>query len=76
MEDGDLVGPSLHPRYTKAAHGSFDLQALISIYFLFWLIEKQKSWYPNVDSTSSMEVLYSVFQIALDSGVITNGESA
>lgn len=76
VEDGDLVGPSLHPRYTKAAHGSFDLQALISIYFLFWLIEKQKSWYPNVDSTSSMEVLYSVFQIALDSGVITNGESA
>lgn len=76
VEDGDLVGPSLHPQYTKAAHGSFDLQTLISIYFLFWLIEKQKSWYPNIDSTSDMAVLYSAFQIALDSGVISNGETA
>ena len=75
VKDGDLVGPSLHPRYTKSAHGSFDLQALISIYFLFWLIEKQKSWYPNIDSTSNMAVLHSVFQTALNSGVISNGET-
>lgn len=75
-EDGELVGPSLHPRYTKAAHGSFDLQALVSIYFLFWLIEKQKTWYPNIDSTTNMAVLNSTFEIALDSGVISNGETA
>lgn len=76
VEDGDLVGPSLHPRYTKSAHGSFDLHALISIYFLFWLIEKQKSWFPNIDSTSNMRVLYTTFQIALESGVISDKEAA
>ena len=76
VEDGDLVGPSLHPRYTKSAHGSFDLQALVSIYFLFWLIEKQKSWFPNIDSTSNMAVLYTTFKLALDSGVILDGETA
>lgn len=76
VEDGELVGPSLHPRYTKSAHGSFDLQALVSIYFLFWLIEKQKSWFPSIDSTSNMEVLYTTLQIALDSGVISDGETA
>lgn len=76
VEDGDLVGPSLHPRYTKSAHGSFDLNALVSIYFLFWLIEKQKSWFPNIDSISNMKLLYTTLQIALDSGVISDGEPA
>lgn len=76
VEDGDLIGPSLHPRYTKSAHGSFDLHALVSIYFLFWLIDKQKSWFPNIDSTSNMKVLYTTFQIALDSGVISDKEAA
>ena len=76
VEDGDQVGPSLHPRYTKSAHGSFDLQALVSIYFLFWLIEKQKSWFPKIDSTSNMAVLYTTFQTALDSGVISDVETA
>jgi hypothetical protein len=72
VEDGDLVGPSLHPRYTKFAHGSFDLLALVSIYFLFWLIEKQKSWFPKIDSTSNMAVLNTTFQTALNSGVISD----
>jgi len=74
VEDGELVGPSLHPQYVKAAHGCFDLQALVTIYFLFWFIDKQESWYPEIDKTEYMAVLYSTFQMALDSGVIVNDE--
>ncbi len=76
VEDGELVGPSLHPQYVQAAHGCFDLQALVTVYFLFWFIDKQESWYPHIDKEESMAVLYSAFQIALDSGVIVNDEKA
>jgi len=76
VEDGELVGPSLHPQYVEAAHGCFDLQALVTIYFLFWFIDKQEAWYPEIDKNENMTLLYSTFQIALDSGVIVNDEKA
>lgn len=76
VEDGELVGPSLHPQYVEAAHGCFDLQAFVTIYFLFWFIDKQEAWYPEIDKTENMALLYSTFQIALDSGVIVNDEKA
>jgi len=74
LEDGELLGPSLHPQYVKAAHGCFDLQAFVTIYFLFWLIGKQESWYPEIDTKDDMAVLYSIFQTALETGVIVNND--
>jgi hypothetical protein len=38
--EGDLIGPSMIPVYTDAAHRCFDMQALVSFYFLFWFIGK------------------------------------
>jgi len=43
---------------------------------LFWLIEKQEIWYPDIDRSDGMKVLYSTLKIALDSGVIVNEEKA
>ena len=76
VEDDELVGPSLHPQYVQASHGCFDLQALVTIYFLFWLIEKQENWYPNIDKAENMAVLFSIFNIAMDTGVIVNDGKA
>lgn len=76
VEDGELVGPSLYPQYVEAAHGCFDLQAFVSIYFLFWIIGKQESWYPEIDTKDDMAVLNNILNMAIETGVIVNDDQA
>jgi len=74
IKSEDLVGVSLYPRYTKLSHGCFDLQMFISLHFLFWLFDKQKSWYPNINTKKYEDILYGSLKIALDIGVIIKSE--
>lgn len=74
INDGDLLGPSTIPVYTEFAHGCFDLQALVSIYFLFWFIGKQKELYDFFDGTEEEEILFFALKLALDAGVIRESE--
>lgn len=70
LEDGEYIGPSLQPIYTELAHGCFDLQVFVSIYFLVWFIGKQEILYPNLNLENDMSILLSAFKIALEQGVI------
>lgn len=71
VEPGDgLVGPSMFPLYSEHSHGCYDLQALISLYFLYWLVGKQKEFYPDYNSLPEEKLLLSVHRTALDAGMI------
>jgi len=73
--EGDLIGPSMIPIYTDAAHGCFDMQALVSFYFLFWFIGKQKEFYEAFDGKAEEKLLLSAFKAAIDADVIrVNGD--
>jgi hypothetical protein len=48
--EGNLIEPSMIPVYTDAAHRCFDMQALVSFYFLFWFIGKQRGFYEVFDA--------------------------
>jgi hypothetical protein len=65
-----LIGPSIVPVYTDAAHGCYDLQALVSLYFLFWFIGKQKEFYEQFDGAAEEKLLYTALQTAIDAGII------
>ena len=69
-QEGDLVGPSMMPVYTKAAHACFELQALVSFYFLFWFIGKQRIFYETFDGKAEERLLIAAFETALEAGVI------
>lgn len=69
-QEGDLIGPSMIPIYTDAAHGCFDMQALVSLYFLFWFIGKQKEFYEAFDGKAEERLLLTAFKKAREAGVI------
>ncbi|MDC0435015.1 hypothetical protein OAM69_05170 [bacterium] len=69
-KEGDLIGPSMIPVYTDAAHGCFDMQALVSFYFLFWFIGKQRAFYEAFDGEAEEKLLLSAFQAAINADVI------
>jgi hypothetical protein len=68
--DGDLIGPSMIPVYTDAAHGCFDMQALVSFYFLFWFIGKQREFYEAFEGEAEEKLLLSALNAAIDADVI------
>lgn len=70
IESDLLVGPSMIPVYTDAAHGCFDMQATVSFYFLFWFIDKQREFYKEFDGEDEKKLLLSAFKTAIDVGVI------
>jgi len=70
IEDGDKFGPSMIPVYTKSAHGCFDFQALVALYFLFWFVNKQKTLYLGFEGSSEEHFLYSALQAAIDAGMV------
>lgn len=65
-----MVGPSLMPAYIESAHGCYDLQALVSFYFLFWFIEKQRQFYEEFTGNAEERLLVAAFKTAIDSGII------
>lgn len=69
-KQGGMLGPSITPDYTPAAHGCFDMQVLISSYFLFWLIEKQKAFYSFFDGEAEEALLMNIFTTAVEAGII------
>ena len=58
------------PIYTDAAHGCFDMQALVSFYFLFWFIGKQREFYEEFDGEAEERLLLAAFKVAIEAGVI------
>lgn len=70
IDNGELIGPSIIPVYTDKAHGCFDLQVFISIYFLFWFIRKQVEIYDWFDGKEEEAILFNAFKIALDAKII------
>jgi len=75
INDGEMTGPSMLPIYTELSHGCFDLQVLVTIYFLFWFIQKQTEWYEWFDGKEEETILFHAFQVALDSDVIRKNEA-
>lgn len=69
-KEGGLVGPSMIPVYTDAAHGCFDIQATVSFYFLFWFIDKQREFYEAFDGAAEERILLSAFKKAIDADII------
>jgi|APLak6261669087_1056070.scaffolds.fasta_scaffold11999_1 hypothetical protein len=69
-KEGDLIGPSMIPVYTDAAHGCFDMQALVSFYFLFWFIGKQREFYEAFGGEAEEKLLLSAFKTAIEADVI------
>ena len=65
-----MVGPSIVPIYTKDAHGCFDMHVLISFYFIFWFLNKQKEYYPELDCGFEERNLFSAFKVAIENDLI------
>jgi hypothetical protein len=70
IEDGELLGPSLLPKYSKESGACFDMNCLVAIYFIAWLVEKLPQWYPSYDNTEDKAILENTALLALKLGVI------
>lgn len=70
VSDGEMNGPSIYPHYTTYSHACFDANYFITIYFLVWLLEKLKVWYPASNFDEQVKILNETMLIAIDCGVL------
>jgi hypothetical protein len=70
IEDGELLGPSLLPQYSKESGACFDMNCFVAIYFIAWLVEKLPSWYSSYDNTGDKLILGKTVLLAVELGVI------
>lgn len=74
IEDGELLGPSLFPQYSKESGACFDMNCFVAIYYIAWLVEKLPSWYPDYDNIEDRLLLGKIILLAEKQGVICNYE--
>jgi hypothetical protein len=72
VESGDLIGPSLIPIFNERCFACLDMNCFISLYFLFWLVEKLPVWYPGYDNSKELRLATAGIELALNTGVIRN----
>ena len=70
VDKGEMVGPSLHPRYNKQSHACSDMEYFVAIYFCGWFVEKLDEWYPDSDLTDERDILGEAIMLALNCGVL------
>lgn len=70
VEDGQMVGPSLHPQYTEQSHACSDMEYFVAIYFAGWFVEKLAEWYPSNDYSADKNLLGEAILVALKCGVL------
>ena len=70
IEKGQMIGPSLHPRYSERSHACSDMEHFVAVHFAFWFIEKLDDWYPANDYTEEKHLLTQAFSLALKCGVL------
>jgi len=70
VEDGELLGLSLLPQYSKESGACFDMNCFVSIYFIAWLVEKLPSWYLSYDNTEDRLAFANTTLLAVSLGVI------
>jgi hypothetical protein len=70
IEDGELLGPSLLPQYSKESGACFDMNCFVAIYFIAWLVEKLPKWYLGYDNTEDKHTLVNITLLAVNLGVI------
>jgi len=70
VEDGEKVGVSNLPTYSKHAHSGWDINIFVSFYFVFHLLECVSTWYPKQDFSKYSDSLFSTFVLAVKNGTI------
>ncbi|SRR6266403_2309289 len=70
IQDGERIGPSLHPVFTEHSFACLDMHHFVAIYFLAWITEKGPEWYPEADFKENQTLLYLTIASAKQSGVI------
>jgi hypothetical protein len=57
IEDGERIGPSLHPAFTEHSFACLDMHHFVAIYFLAWITAKLPEWYPGLDCAGNQALL-------------------
>jgi len=64
IQDGERIGPSLHPVFAELSFACLDMHHFVSIYFLGWITEKLSEWYPELDHSENQTLLYMTIALA------------
>lgn len=75
VDRGELIGPSLLPRYSKMSSACFDMNCIAALYFIIWLVEKLQVWYPSCNLSEEQRLVEKTVVLALRVGVIRPAES-
>jgi hypothetical protein len=70
IQDGERIGPSLHPVFTEHSFACLDMHHFVAIYFLVWVTEKLNEWYPATDREEALAILMQTIVFAKRIGVI------
>jgi hypothetical protein len=70
IQDGERIGPSLHPVFTEHSFACLDMHHFVGIYFLIWITEKSKEWYPATEGQEASMLLMQTIVLAKRIGVI------
>jgi len=70
FEEGDLAGPNLIPTYQESSLLSNDMNTIISINFIGWLIEKFKVFFEDFDGKEETEILNIIISLAIKNDII------
>lgn len=70
IQEGDRIGPSLHPVFTEHSFACLDMHHFVAIYFLAWITEKAAHWYPEIKVEERRTLLYLTVTFAKRIGVI------
>lgn len=70
IQDGERVGPSLHPVFTEHSFACLDMHHFVAIYFLAWITEKLPEWYRDNGYEEKRPLLYQTVAFAKQIDVI------
>jgi hypothetical protein len=74
IQDGERIGPSLHPVFSEHSFACLDMHHFVAIYFLVWIVDKLKEWYPATDGRETLAILMQTIVFAKAIGVIRFAE--
>jgi hypothetical protein len=70
IENGEMIGPSIYPKYNTQSHACSDMVYFVAIYFSYWFLAKLEDWYPTTDLSEEKTILEIATKVALECDVI------